>query len=160
MTRRTQSLQLPIGGGADFSGFAEVAPSLQATYGLTPDRATHLVQRYGSKAADVAVACGPTDQPLAAATQYSRAEIAHLIRTEFVQNLSDLALRRTDLAISGTLSMQIIEALADVMAEVTPLAADQIAAQKTALIDELTTYHGVDAATLNTRNTERTAQCA
>ncbi|CUH68892.1 Aerobic glycerol-3-phosphate dehydrogenase [Thalassovita autumnalis] len=160
VTRRTETLQLPIGGGADFAGADEVAQSLQATHGLTPDRAAHLAQRYGSKAAEVAAACGPTDQPLAAATQYSRAEMAHLIRTEFVQNLSDLALRRTDLAISGDLSMQIIEALADVMAEVTSLSADQVAAQKTALIDELTTYHGVDAATLNTRNTERTAQCA
>lgn len=160
-SRRVATLKRPIGGGAEFAGRAEqITQELRARHGLSAARARHLLQRYGSHSLLVAAACGPDDRPLAGGTLYSSAEIQHLIRTEFVETLSDLALRRTDLAISGQLSMQIIDALARLLAQETAMPLDQIKAQKIALIEELKTFHGVTAATLERRNTERNAQCA
>jgi glycerol-3-phosphate dehydrogenase len=159
--RRVDTLDLAIGGGAKFEGReAQILQELCKVQNLSHARAGHLLQRYGSHAPKVAIACGREDRPLAAGTLYSEGEILHLIRSEFVETLSDLALRRTDLAISGVLSMQIIEALAALMAQETGLSPDLITAQKQDLIAELSTYHGVTAATLERRNTERNAQCA
>lgn len=159
--RRVDTLDRPIGGGAGFAGRTDqITQDLRTGHALSAARARHLLQRYGSTASLVAAACGSDDQPLAIGTHYSCAEIKHLIRTEFVETLSDLALRRTDLAISGRLSMQIIDVLARLLAQETAMPTDQVAAQKAALIEELTTYHGVSAATLERRNTERNAQCA
>ena len=159
--RRVDTLKRPIGGGVGFSeGGDQIRQSLRVDHGLDAARARHLLERYGSHAPTIATACPADDRPLGAGTLYSCAEILHLIRTEFVETLSDLALRRTDLAISGQLSMQIIDEMAALMAQDTARSAEQVAAQKTALIDELTTYHGVSAETLESRNNERTPQCA
>lgn len=159
--RLRDTLDLAIGGGARFEAQSRhILQSLRADYRLTAARATHLLQRYGSNAVMVAEACPTDDQPIAATTEYTKAELAYLIRNEQVVNLSDLALRRTDLAISGVLSEQIIAALAEVMEAETGLPSDAIAAQAKSLVTELQNYHGVSAETLKSRNTERTAQCA
>lgn len=160
-TRRSDTLALAIGGGAGFKGQStRVTQSLRAEHGLSAARATHLLKRYGSAAPKIAAACPPDDRPIATNTEYSRAELAYLVRREHVLSLSDLALRRTDLAISGVISDQIITALAEIFATETGLPPDAVAVQRKALMDELQDYHGVSAETLKSRNTERTAQCA
>lgn len=154
-SRRVETLTRAIGGGAGFD-----AGALRAELShLPPARAEHLLSRYGSAAGTVARACTAEDRPLSPATAYSRDEIAHLIRSEYVQHLSDLALRRTDLAISGLLSAEIIAGLAEVLAEVRALADAQVTQQISELEQELARFHGVSAETLTTRDTQRRAQC-
>lgn len=149
-SRRVSTLDRAIGGGAGMpSGWTQ-----------NSERVAHLQTRYGSAAQTVAEACHKADRPLAEGTHYTRDEIAHLIRSEFVETLADLALRRTDLAMSGVVSMQIIDALGEVFAATRGLSTAEISSQKAALIAELATYHGVTAATLISRNAERTTECA
>ncbi|MBO9475235.1 glycerol-3-phosphate dehydrogenase/oxidase [Shimia sp. R10_1] len=160
-SRKCDTLGLSIGGGKGFEGqSAAVLQTLRAKNGLSAARAAHLLSRYGTNALNVAKHCPYGDQSLSPATLYSRAELAHLSRSEHVATLSDLALRRTDLAISGVLSAEIIDALAEVMRETVGISAETLAAQKQALTKELQQFHGVSPETLRSRNTKGRAQCA
>ena len=158
-SRRTGTLGRQIGGGVKFDAKA-TEQDLQREFALPPGRIRHLIARYGSHAATVAAACPPDDARLAPTTFYTIGEIAHLIRTEQVETLCDLALRRTDLAISGVLSMRIITALAAVLGRERGLTTEQTERQITNLVQDLDHYHSVTAETLKLRDTQGNTKCA
>lgn len=112
--RRTGTRDLPIGGGRDFPTDAAARERLVAelarTAGITASRATTLLERYGTHARIVVGAFDPeSDRPLGSLPSYSTDEIRHLCRTEAVVRLTDLLFRRTDIALSGSLTTAVIE---------------------------------------------------
>ncbi|PSL17830.1 glycerol-3-phosphate dehydrogenase/oxidase [Shimia abyssi] len=160
--RRLSTLNLPIGGGAGFRETPEVlARKLSDAFALSPNRAAHLIDHYGSNAHDVARFClTQNDAPLISGSPYSQAEISWLLRTEYIETLSDIALRRTALAITGQMTSGVLDALSAILAQERDLSAESIKQQQEALIHELTEYYGVSPDALTTGHNERRTECA
>ncbi len=119
--RRVSTRDLAIGGGHDYP----VDPASRKCWldravrrtGASRDRAELLLGRYGTAAEALLSheAAGPVvfipDTP-----GYTASEIDWLVRTQHVQRLEDLIVRRTTLAITGSLSWRGLAAMADVVA--------------------------------------------
>ncbi|KAJ56329.1 glycerol-3-phosphate dehydrogenase [Actibacterium mucosum KCTC 23349] len=155
--RRISTRNLPIGGG---KGFSDDAKRLAKNLGIPETRAVHLLDHYGSHAEDVArFLRSHPDMPLATCCPYTVGEIRWLVGREFVQTVSDIVLRRTSLAITGQISMDVIDRICEVFAAARGLSTECIGAQKEQLINELAEFHGVTAEALTARNTERRREC-
>jgi len=153
--RRRSTLDLAIGGGA---GLAPVDDP--GTRTSPDDRTTHLRALYGSGAESVADFCGAANtDPLLDGTLYSRAEIIRMIRHERVCTLSDIVLRRTDLAIRGTISLRLVDELAEIFAQETGMTGPVARAEADALIDELDRWYGVSREMLARRDTREKEGC-
>ncbi len=160
-TRQISTLGLAIGGGA---GFPDDPATLQRRlvdeFRITPERAQHLIEHYGSQADDVALFCqSAQDVPLSETCPYTEAEIIWLLRTEFVETLSDIVLRRTALAITGQVSAALLDKLGALLAAERDLSPQEITDQTQTLIHELSEFYGVTAETLTARNNERRTEC-
>jgi glycerol-3-phosphate dehydrogenase len=156
-----QTAHRAIGGGRDYP--AATLPwkkALAARTGLPASRIAHLFALYGTAASDFAefIAAEP-DEPLADSGHSAR-EFTHLIRSEAVEHLDDLLLRRTTLAVSGRLSLDTVEASLDVLAAERGWGAQAKAAERQRFLTLLAERHGVSEATLMTRNTDRSTPCA
>lgn len=144
---------MPIGGGRDYPADREAWIDAAARRtGLPRRRLADLLERYGSAAADMAAIAGP-DAPIAG---YSAAELAHLVATEHVETLGDLLLRRTTIGITGALSLAIIEAALAVLGDIKHWSSVRRQAEQDAFLADLTLRHGLDRATLSSRD-QRTA---
>ncbi|MGF1622641.1 MAG: glycerol-3-phosphate dehydrogenase/oxidase [Rhodomicrobiaceae bacterium] len=161
--RVTDTLELAIGGGA---GFPEDAGDLELDlverYGISPERAACLTDAYGTRANEVLAFCRSqnNDEPLGETSPITAAEIVFLIRREFVLGLSDLLLRRTALAITGKLSMPIIEKVAEIAAAELGWDDVRTVRETEAFIEELGDYYGVSRVMLDQRTRERSLACA
>jgi len=119
--RIESSADLPIGGGRNFPLSArdkkEWLASLNKTYGLPMKRLEILLDRYGSRARDVAefISMEP-DEPLRSLPAYSRREILFMAEREKIVHLDDLISRRTIMALLGQLSFGLLVELAGVLA--------------------------------------------
>ncbi|HEY9366488.1 MAG TPA: glycerol-3-phosphate dehydrogenase/oxidase [Agromyces sp.] len=116
---RTRSTAgLAIGGGAGYPTTDDARRVWTVSHGdeVGRLRAEELLERYGTRAeAFIASTEGERDEPLAHHTGYSRREIAWLARTERVVHLSDIVLRRTSIAFTGTLTAPLLDELAEVV---------------------------------------------
>lgn len=154
-SRKIGTLELPIGGGCDFP----IDPGkwiiqICAEFNISAKRAQHVLDHYGSNARSLLNACkneGPQCNH-AEALRYSPAELAYLVRSERVVHLSDLALRRTDLAITGLISTTVIEQLAAIAAQELGWKAARMKQEIAALTTELEQYYGVCPQTLKNRS--------
>jgi glycerol-3-phosphate dehydrogenase len=147
--RRGDSRNLPIGGGKEFpDDRADQVRRYRERFGVDKARAVHLTDRYGTNGEAVQAWCAEhgDDRPLAPGTAYTTAEIDYLLRTEQVIHLDDLVLRRTDLAITGRLSLAVVDTLAAIAAPALGWTEEQTAEERAALIADLKTYHGVSLA--------------
>lgn len=161
--RLISTLGRPIGGGDGFfEAESELEAKLMSRYGLTSERAQHLINHYGTKAFEVQEACDqtPNDAPIADITEYTTAEIAHLVRTEFAHTAADIVLRRTSLAIRGQLNGVILDRITEIVADTLNLSSETAQAQRQTLVDELVIYHGVEADSLTPALKNRSTQCA
>lgn len=153
--RKSDTLNIPIGGGRDYPTDADEWISRTCCeFEISPHRAQHLLDHYGANARHVLKATDkkPGQTTLAANCPYTLAEIAHLTRSERVVHLSDLVLRRTALAITGQISAKLIADIADVVAKELgwkPTRKDQEIGSLTA---ELEDYYGVCPQTLKNRS--------
>jgi glycerol-3-phosphate dehydrogenase len=112
---------LPIGGGKNFPqsdrGKREWLASLREKHGLPMERLEILLDRYGTRARDVAEFMGlAPDEPLRWLPAYSRREILFMAEQEKIVHLDDLILRRTIMALLGQLSIELLVELAGVLA--------------------------------------------
>jgi glycerol-3-phosphate dehydrogenase len=139
-----------IGGGADFPRTAGRLRAWAAAHAhvVGERRAAELLARYGTRATEVLahIAAAGTDRPLAGAPHYSVGEIQFLVRSELVVHLSDLVLRRTSLAFTGTLTRPLLEELADIAGAELHWDAEKRSAEIDAALDILRDRHGVDLA--------------
>jgi glycerol-3-phosphate dehydrogenase len=160
-SRRRSSRALAIGGGKDFpSDRMDLARRYRERFGVDEARAVHLTDRYGTKGAAVQAWCADhaPDRPLAPGSAYTVAEIDYLVRHEQVLHLSDLVLRRTDLAITGRLSRALVEQLATTAAAALGWSSAQTADEQAALLAELDEFHGVSLETADAV-TDRRQEC-
>ncbi len=148
MPRRSETRDLPIGGGRDYpSGPADRVRAIEAvaaTSGVSLERAEVLFGRYGTRAVSVADFLGAgEDEPLGSLPDYSRREIGFLGLHEKVLHLDDLLLRRSMLAMLGRLSRAAVDEIADALAEHLEWDGETKGSELSRLIRILRECHGV-----------------
>ncbi|OJF95051.1 glycerol-3-phosphate dehydrogenase/oxidase [Pararhizobium antarcticum] len=158
--RHVATTDRPIGGGRGYPAnvpawLAQVA----ADKGLPLPQLVRLFSRYGTDAEAIAgfIAAGP-DAPLPH-VGYSVRELQCLIRDEAVEHLDDLLLRRTTLAISGELSLTMMDAVLDLLAQEKGWTPAQRAGERDRFLTLLNGRHGVDETMLSARNERRSIPC-
>ncbi|WP_066522186.1 glycerol-3-phosphate dehydrogenase/oxidase [Curtobacterium ammoniigenes] len=119
-TRRSvDTAGMPIGGGKGFP----TDETARATWigahrdGIDPAIVDRLLTRYGTRATvviDVLVESGV--EPLEADAELTRAEVGFFVTHEQAVHLSDVVLRRTNLAFVGGVTIELLTELADAMA--------------------------------------------
>lgn len=158
--RTTDTAERSFGGGRNFPGDPRDWIAAKAiSSGLSIDRLTTLFRNYGTNCEAIArfITSG-NDRPMPDC-DYSERELTHLIRNEAVEYLDDLLLRRTTLAISGELSLDMIEATLDLLAaekDWTPARREKERSRFLALMRD---RHGVEETTLAARNPKRSEIC-
>jgi glycerol-3-phosphate dehydrogenase len=119
-SRRGSTRSVPIGGGRDFpagEGARErwVERVAEAS-GLSTDRVSLLLERSGTIAEDHARrVSGGGEVPLQTLHSYTREELEGIARTEYVERLSDLVLRRSTIALLGDARPEVLEEIAKVI---------------------------------------------
>lgn len=121
--RTTSTRTLAIGGGrgfpADPAARSRWVTDAARQTGLSAARMEEFLSRYGTTALAVAGhrgAWSDTDR-LSDARSYSLSEIDWIARNETVVHLADIVMRRTTLAITGSLSTRDLDAIAAVAAD-------------------------------------------
>ena len=159
LTRSSGTENLAIGGGRDFPADPQKwCAELAAKHGLTIERAHTLLQRYGTSAEDFAT--NLASDPMLAQSDYSAGEIHLIVEREQVECLADLFLRRTTIAISGGLNLDLVDAVLDIIAASKGWDAAQAAIERSAFLALLAHKHGIDLSTLSQTNDKRSALCA
>jgi glycerol-3-phosphate dehydrogenase len=156
--RLKSTFGLSIGGGANFpSEPASYIRKISAEYDVSPERAAHLVDSYGTRAESVAEFCRsyPDETALDHHTCITIGEIAFLIRGEFATSLGDLVLRRTTLAIGGRISARHIARIAEIAAAELGWDSGRREKEITDFVSELEAYYGVTPAMLAARSGQR-----
>lgn len=143
LARRTNTRDLPIGGGAGFSD--RLVADLASSHGLSAERAAHLVDLYGARAALVADFCPRDDHPLPGVPM-TEGEVVWAVRHEQALHLADVLQRRSPLAIRGLLSLPLIDAAARAMGGELGWSEAQTQGEITRFLSDLATWHGVTLA--------------
>lgn len=141
--RRISTRDLGIGGGkgypTDPTAKSRLIASAAATGGLNLSRASELFTRYGTSLSSLVAHKSPYPDAirLPHASAYSLAEIDWLARSEQVEHLSDLVLRRTTLAVTAALNAADLAQIADIIAVAKSWPAAQRATEIAALTAQL-----------------------
>lgn len=141
-TRRHSTLDAAIGGGQGMTGphdGAQIAAALSGE-GISSERAAHLAERYGTRAAEVAVEDREAPDRIGS-TDYSTGEIRWLIRTGRVATLSDVIMRRTRLPFEGKINEGVLSRIATICAAELGWDEAHTAREIDAVRDELTKRH-------------------
>lgn len=111
-----------------------------------------LFERYGTDAEMIARFIADGNDGALPHAGYSVREMLFLIRHEAVEHLDDLLLRRTTLAISGQLSLDMTEAVLDLIASEKQWAPPLRAAERKRFLTLMTERHRVGLDALTARN--------
>lgn len=148
--RKCKTSDLAIGGGhgfpehdADKSGWVD---RVAARTGANNSRVDVLLNRYGTKAEGIAMAEAAAPVWLPDVEGTSEAEIAWICENERVQHLSDLAIRRTLLAVTGVLTRSALERMANIAAKSLGWSAKRKAQEIAETTDILVTRHRMNLA--------------
>lgn len=160
--RCAATLSVPIGGGKNYpvdpGAFCRV---LERDFGITPRRASRMVDTYGAGATDVLSFCRSygQEQPLSETTDLTTGEIAFQIRREFVETVSDIVFRRTSMAIDGSLTADIVDRVTELFRTERDLSAEEARKMRDELFVELNDFHGVSRQMLEHRNMQWSKEC-
>lgn len=147
--RHVDTVALAIGGGRDFPDDPQSwIADLAARTGLPISRIAALLDRYGTRAAELARHFGAE----ADIAGHSAAELSHLIAHEQVETLADLLIRRTTIAITGELSLSVIARCLDLLSAARGWTAERAAAERQSFLDLLANRHGLSTKTLSRRD--------
>ena len=141
---------LAIGGGVGYPATESARRDWIARYGadVGTERAEILLTRYGTSAKTLIEAlAGVDDAPLASAPSYTRGEIEQLVRNEHVVHLSDVFLRRTSLAFTGSVNRAVVSEISEIVADALGWSHSKRVEEEDAFIAELSTAHGVHLGT-------------
>lgn len=146
--RANSTETLPIGGGRGFpvslTAREKWVDDIESSSGLQRSRVEMLLGRYGTRAADIAVHEGQQDTSVIhGAPDYTEAEIEWLAQNESVIHLEDLVLRRTLLAISGRLTLEGLNQVAETTGAALGWDAQRKRAEREQLLHRLADSHGV-----------------
>lgn len=113
--RTLSTRDMAIGGGRDFPARpADWVADSAARMGCPPARVATLLARYGTGATAILAHEGPLPKTLPDVPDWTEAEIDWIARNEHVQRLEDMILRRTDLAITGRLTLAALTRMAEI----------------------------------------------
>ena len=154
VARMTSTEHTRIGGGSDYPSEASRSDwiaDFARDAGEGQNRATVLLERYGTRARELASAAARRLQNLPG---YTREEIAWILANEHVATLSDLVLRRLTIAFTRSLDLAAIEELAVIAAN--HLGWDDSRRQREVvdLLAELEHKHGLPADRLASRKSD------
>ncbi|WP_181439517.1 glycerol-3-phosphate dehydrogenase/oxidase [Curtobacterium sp. MCBD17_032] len=144
--RKVDTTGMPIGGGKDFP----TTDGQRALWikshrdGLASETVDRLLDRYGTRAAEVvdALVTGPVE-PLESDGTLTRAEVRYFAEHEQAVHLVDVVLRRTNLAFVGGVTIDLLDELADVMADALGWTAEERADEVQRTLDVLRESHRV-----------------
>ncbi|RVA57643.1 glycerol-3-phosphate dehydrogenase C-terminal domain-containing protein, partial [Mesorhizobium sp. M7A.F.Ca.CA.001.08.1.1] len=140
-SRKVTTQAMPIGGGRDFptnaaarAGWLALAHS---NTGAEERRLDALLSRYGTRATQIATHGSGDGGRLPDSESYSKSEIDYIVRNEFVEHLADIVMRRSTLAISGSLTGRDLQAIAAIAGQALGWSAGRLAREVEAAIVEL-----------------------
>ena len=149
IARHVDTAGLAIGGGRGYPEDTESwISALAIETGVPRPRLAALLERYGTQAAKLAVVLGAE----ADIAGHSAAELSHLIEHEQVETLADLLIRRTTIAITGELSLSVIDRSLQLLATAKGWTPERADAERRGFLDLLATRHGLSAETLSRRD--------
>lgn len=152
--RTTHTTTRQIGGGIDYPAREDRQAWLAARLGeLDTTYAALLLERYGTRAADLASRLRPPKQ-LRMLPNHTVEEIEWIVETECVVTLADLVLRRLTLGFTGELSLGAIEELSEIAAGKLSWTAPERRSQVSALLEQLNNFNGLSEADLQIRSFE------
>jgi glycerol-3-phosphate dehydrogenase len=158
--RRLDTAERTFGGGRDFpDDRGDWLRRLAATTGLAEEHAATLFSRYGTDAAEVARFMAAAPDRILPHAGYSARELIFLIRGEAVEHLDDVLLRRTTLAITGELSLEMADAILEILAAEKGWPPQCAAEERTRFLTLMCERHGVCEETLSARNEQRSEVC-
>jgi glycerol-3-phosphate dehydrogenase len=160
VARRVSTADLPIGGGRSYPSDAPAwVDGVARRTGLHPGRVGDLLERYGTKAEQAAAFIAGGRDEMLPDSRLSRPELVWLIRHEFVETLADLMLRRTSLALTGSLTMPLIDAALDVLAAEKGWSSPRAASERSTFVEMVALRH--DARIMGTASSQQgSARCA
>lgn len=146
VARKVDTTGMPIGGGKEYpTTDAQRALWIKSHRdGLDESIVEGLLERYGTRAAEVVdvLADGPVE-PLESDPSLTRAEVAYFARHEQAVHLVDVVLRRTNLAFVGGVTIDLLDELADVLAETLGWTPEERADEVQRTLDVLRESHRV-----------------
>ncbi len=110
-----------------------------------------MFSRYGTEAEALAAFIGQGSDAAIPGAGHTIRELLFLIRNEAVEHLDDLLLRRTTLAISGTLSLAILDAALELLTEEKDWSEARSLSERNRCLALLRDRHGVDEKALAAR---------
>ncbi|MEP6564456.1 MAG: glycerol-3-phosphate dehydrogenase/oxidase [Mesorhizobium sp.] len=140
-SRKVSTQSMPIGGGRDFPANAAaragwLAEAQQAT-GAEEGRLDQLLSRYGTRAAQIAKWGANDEGRLPDSNGYGKAEIDYIVRNEFVEHLADIVMRRSTLAIGGSLTSRDLQEIAAIAGRALDWSTERLAREVEAAVVEL-----------------------
>lgn len=147
-SRKTRTEQLSIRGGDHYPATNEerevLIHKIAEESNLEPAYVGELIQRYGSDALSVAEKINRiSHEPLRSLPNWTRGEVAWLVRTENVLHLDDLFLRRSSIAWLGSLNREVLLEFAGILADELGWSEEKKAAEINRTIDLMSENHGV-----------------
>jgi glycerol-3-phosphate dehydrogenase len=119
--RRVDTTDLEIGGGRGYPLTDEARANWVTAHSgvLGRERTEQLLERYGTRATEVLDAIDSAeDAPLEHTSEFTRLEVEHIVATESVVHITDILLRRTNLAFTGAVTVELLEELTEIAAGV------------------------------------------
>jgi glycerol-3-phosphate dehydrogenase len=141
-SRQVSTRDLPIGGGRDFPNRPRDWAESRSTEVMSAARLLVLLDRYGTRAENVASAEAATNF-LDIGEAWSAGEIAWIIRNEHVTHLTDIVLRRTSLALTGRLTNEVLRKIAGIARTELGWSKEEELEELHATLDELTSRNRI-----------------
>jgi glycerol-3-phosphate dehydrogenase len=148
-SRSIDTTRIEIGGGRGYPRTDEARNNwITAHSGLIGmERSEQLFDRYGTRAVEVLDSLDAAqDSPLEYTTEFTRLELEHIIATESVVHMSDLLLRRTNLAFTGAVTVELLQELTDIAAGVLGWSQERAADEVRLAVATLADAHRVELA--------------
>lgn len=145
--RRVSTRNLSIGGGQTYpktnQAQAQWVESVANEFQIPVQECRVLFYRYGTGARTLlSTLCGKKLSALSGLRDVYTEEIMYLIASENVRTIEDVVLRRTNLAIEGKLSDQVMSGVALVVARALDWSAEHLANQVTTAVQTLNAVNG------------------
>ena len=161
MKRRESTELRAVGGGKDFPRTAaerDRAIAQIAQAGVSGNWAQALLDRYGMRAVAVAAFCASrADQRLRSLPDYTAGEITFICLHECVGRVADILFRRTDVALSGRLTLAVVREVAEIAAAALGRPAAWIESEVADTAAEAKIKHRIDIATDNSQESKLTS---
>ena len=140
-SRKVTTQAMPIGGGRDFPADAAARSDwlarARSETGIEERRLDQLLSRYGTRALEIAGHELDGEGHLPDSDGYSKSEIDYIVRNEFVEHLADIVMRRSTLAIAGSLTGRDLREVAAIAGRALGWSAGRLAEEVEATVVEL-----------------------